>query len=157
MTITITTITGAAKSYVEIFFRRKWLFLNPALICLAIAIAYSFTVPPKFRTSTIVLIEEEKVSNPLISGLAVSTSVQDRLDTIVKVLLSRPILEQVIAELHLDAGITGAQAREELIESLRHDISVQLISKDILKVAVEDRNPIVCQRIGISIFSSKFT
>lgn len=153
MAITVSTITGAAKSYVEIFFRRKWLFLSPALICFSLAITFSFTVPPKYRTSTIVLVEEEKVSNPLISGLAISTSVQDRLGTIVKILLSRPILEQVISELHLDAGAASSspQAFEDLIGSIRNNVSVQLVSRDILKVTAEDRDPVVCQKVANTI------
>jgi uncharacterized protein involved in exopolysaccharide biosynthesis len=151
MTITITTITGAAKSYVEVFFRRKWLFFAPLLLCCGIAIAYSFTIPPKYRTSAIVLVEEEKVSNPLISGLAVSTSVQDRVATIVKILLSRPLLEQVISELNLDVTKNNAQAKEDLINSLRDSISVQLVSRDILKVSAEDRDPVLCQKVANAI------
>jgi len=98
-------------------------------------------------------VEEEKVSNPLISGLAISTSVQDRLETIVKILLSRPILEQVVNELHLDAGAAGSspQAFENLIVSLRNNISVQLISRDILKVTAENRDPLVCQKVANTI------
>ncbi|MCM8795552.1 MAG: Wzz/FepE/Etk N-terminal domain-containing protein, partial [Candidatus Omnitrophica bacterium] len=150
--ITITTITSAAKNYVEIFFRRKWLFIAPTLISFSLAIAYSFTIPPKYRTSAIVLVEEEKVSNPLISGLAVSTSVQERLQTIVKILLSRPLLEQIIGELGLDKNIPNRpEAYEDLINSLRQSISVQLFGRDILKITAEDRNPVVCQKIANTI------
>jgi len=153
MPITVSTVTGIAKSYIEIFFRRKWLILSPIIIFSALAIGFSFTIPPKYRTSTLVLIEEEKVSNPLISGLAVSTTVKDRLDTIVKILLSRPILEQLISELNLDKGISGKEAYEDLINSLRNSISVQLIGRDLLKVTAEDANPVVCQKIANSITS----
>ncbi|MCX7661912.1 MAG: Wzz/FepE/Etk N-terminal domain-containing protein, partial [Candidatus Omnitrophica bacterium] len=152
MAITIASITGIAKSYLEIFFRRKWLFFAPTLLCLGLAVAYSFTVPPRYRSSAIVLVEEEKVSNPLISGLAVSTTVKDRLPTITKILLSRPLLEQVIRELNLDRGISNDPlVLENLIENLRNNISVQLIGLDILKVTVEDRNPEICQRLANAI------
>ena len=153
MTVNISTITGVAKSYTEIFFRRKWLFLAPTLLLFGLAIAYSFTVPPKYRTSTIVLVEEEKISNPLISGLAVSTSVRDRLETIVKILLSRPLLEQVVSELSLDAGLNSPEERENLINGLRDSISVELVGRDILKVSAEDSNPVTCQRVANTITS----
>lgn len=151
MAITIASITGAAKSYLEIFFRRKWLFLTPTLICCGLAIAWSFTIPPKYRSSTIVLVEEEKVSNPLISGLAVSTTVKDRLPTITKILLSRPLLEQVIRELNLDKGLNSSLEIESLIEALRNNISVQLIGMDILKVTAEDKSPEICQKLANAI------
>lgn len=154
MTITITTITGAARSYVEIFFRRKWLFITPAVILSCLSLAFSFTIPAEYRTSTIILVEEEKVNNPLISGLAISTSVRDRLETIVKVLLSRPVLEQVVSELDLDAGIEKSpMAYDDLINSLRNNVSVQLLGRDILKISSEDRDPVVCQKIANNITS----
>jgi len=153
MAVTISTITGVAKSYTEIFFRRKWLFLAPALLFCSLAISYSFTIPPKYRTSTIILVEEEKISNPLISGLAVSTSVRDRLETIVKILLSRPLLEQVISELSLDAGVKTPQENEDLLNGLRQSISVELLGRDILKVSSEDANPVTCQRVANTITS----
>jgi uncharacterized protein involved in exopolysaccharide biosynthesis len=96
-------------------------------------------------------VEEEKVSNPLISGLAVSTSVQDRIGTIVKILLSRPLLEQVISELNLEGEAATPQAKEDLINSLRDSISVQLVSRDILKVTAEDRDPALCQKVANAI------
>ena len=149
MAVTITTITGVARSYTEIFFRRKWLFVTPTLVLFSLALTFSFTIPPKYRTSTVILVEEEKISNPLISGLAVSTSVQDRLDTIVKILLSRPLLEQVTSELNLDAGIKNdPKAEEDLINSLRYSISVELVGRDILKVTAEDGNAVTCQKIA---------
>ncbi len=152
MTITITTITGAAKSYVEVFFRRKWLFLTPSLLLCGLSLAYSFTIPSKYRTSTIILVEEEKVSNPLIAGLAIATSVRDRLETIVKILLSRPLLEQVVSELGLDESIIKSpSAYEDLANSLRNSISVQLMGADILKVSAEDRDPVVCQKVANTI------
>ena len=153
MPVTITTITASTRNYVEIFFRRKWFFLTPTLLIAGLAVAYSFTIPPKYMSSAVVLVEEEKVSNPLISGLAVSTSVQERLQTIVKILLSRPLLEQVISELNLNAGIKDALALEDFIESLRRNISVQMVGKDILKVSAEDRDPETCQRITNAITS----
>ena len=152
MTITITTITGVAKSYVEIFFRRKWLLITPTALLCGLFLAYSFTIPSKYRTSTIVLVEEEKVSNPLIAGLALSTSVRDRLETIVKILLSRPLLEQVVSELNLDEGVMkNPMAYEDLINSLRLSISVQLIAGGILKVSAEDRDPVICQKVANTI------
>jgi len=151
MTVNISTITGVAKSYTEVFFRRKWLFITPTLLIFSLALAYSFTIPPKYRTSTIVLVEEEKISNPLISGLAVSSSVQDRLDTIVKILLSRPLLEQVIGELNLDVGLKNPEAEENMVNSLRNSITVELLGRDILKVSAEDASPVACQKIANTI------
>jgi len=147
MVVSISTITGVARNYVEIFFRRKWLFIVPTFVLFGLSVAYSFTVPPVYRTSAIVLVEEEKVSNPLISGLAVSTSIQDRLETIVKVLLSRPILDQVVSELNLADKNFNPLEYESLVNAIRDSISVQLIGIDILKVTCENRDPVTCQKI----------
>ena len=148
MTITINTITGMTKNYLEIFFRRKMLFFVPLLLVTSLTVVCSFTVPPLYKTSSIILVEEEKVSNPLISGLAVSSSVKDRLETIVKILLSRPILDQVVGELFLGQDIRPDSLEyEAFVNSLREDISVQLLGRDILKITAQNREPVLCQKI----------
>jgi len=60
----------------------------------------------------------------------------------------------VVSDLDLDAGIEkNPMVYDELINSLRNNVSVQLIGKDILKIASEDRDPVVCQKIANSITS----
>ncbi|MFC1577183.1 XrtA system polysaccharide chain length determinant [Candidatus Omnitrophota bacterium] len=151
MVVSISTITGVARNYVEIFFRRKWLMIVPVLLATGIAVAYSFTIPPKYRSSAIILVEEEKVSNPLISGLAISSSVQGRLATIVKVLLSRPVLDKVIAELNLSHPGLLSTEYEALVVTIRNSIAVHLLSMDILKVSCEHKDPVACQKIVNSV------
>ncbi|MFH1995412.1 MAG: XrtA system polysaccharide chain length determinant [Candidatus Omnitrophota bacterium] len=147
MVVSISTITGVARNYVEIFFRRKWLFIVPTVLISGLAVAYSFTIPPMFKTSAIVLIEEEKVSNPLISGFTISSTVSGRLVSIVKILLSRPVLDKVVSELNLASYGLDTKEYEGLINAIRDSVSVNLLGGNILKISNENEDPIMCQKI----------
>ncbi len=105
-------------------------------------------MPPLYKSEAIMLIQEEKITNPFLSGLAISTTVRDRINTLVKIILSTPVLEEVIK----DAGLeVKGENKEELIEELRHNIQVSLIGGSLLKVECINKDPVVAQRVAGSI------
>ena len=52
-------------SYLQIFFRRKWFFIIPLLIGLAISFFIANALPKIYESYTVMLIEEEKLDNPI--------------------------------------------------------------------------------------------
>jgi len=51
--------------YLKVFFRRKWLLLTPAFLGLVIGIIACYLLPPSYESSTVIMVEEEKVSGLL--------------------------------------------------------------------------------------------
>lgn len=45
MVVNAAAITGAARSYIEVVFRRKWLFLVPVIVFLSVAVGLGFVLP----------------------------------------------------------------------------------------------------------------
>jgi len=127
--------------YLKIIFRRKWVFIIPVFIGLVIGIVAGFLMPPKYQSSTVIMVEEEKVINPLIQGLAVSTSTSDRMRTIKEVLLSWRSLVALAKKLNLDKNAESQGEFEKLIFSLRDNIGVQLRGTNFIKLSYEGKDP----------------
>jgi len=131
--------------YVKIFFRRKRLILIPMLGGLLIGTALGFVLPKTYESSTTILVEEGRVLNPLIQGLAVSTSLAERLRTLREQILGWDRLVRLVKRLDLAKGITSQYEYEKLILSLRERIQVQLRGPNLVRIAFQSPHPLTTQ------------
>ncbi|GIX49607.1 MAG: chain-length determining protein [Candidatus Tectimicrobiota bacterium] len=92
--------TFGIQDYLEIFWRRKWWLVVPLLLGTVIAVVYSYTLPPLYRSSTLILVEPQEVPPSYVSSL-VTSSVEERLATIRQQVMSRTNLEKIIREFGL--------------------------------------------------------
>ncbi len=127
--------------YLQTFFRRKYLFLYPFILTVFIIVVLSFVLPKSFISTSIILIEEENVINPLISGLAVSTSVADRLRILRERILSWESLTELTRRLKLDTQVRSQLAYEELIKGIRKNIIVVPRGPQLVSISYQGRNP----------------
>jgi len=127
--------------YLKIFFRRKWLFITPVFIGVVLSIVACFLLPPTYESSTVILVEEEKVINPLIEGLAVSTSVAGRMRTLKEQILSWNSLIALTKKLDLAKDVNSQLGFENLIARLRKNIIVSMRGPNLVKLTYYDRNP----------------
>lgn len=93
----------ALQDYIEIFWRRKWWFILPSIVGTLMAILLSYSLPSLYRSSTLILVEPQKVPRSYVSP-TVTSSVEDRLNTISQQILSRTNLEKIIEEFGLYAN-----------------------------------------------------
>jgi polysaccharide chain length determinant protein (PEP-CTERM system associated) len=100
------------KDYAEIFWRRKWWFIVPVFLGVSLATLYSYSLPPVYRSSTLILVEPQKIPESYVHP-TVTSSVEERLNTISQQILSRTNLEKIISEFGLyraaDASPASAQ------------------------------------------------
>ena len=133
--------------YVKIFFRRKQLFLTPAFLGLFLGLLAGFVLPKTYEASTVILVEEGRVLNPLIEGLAVSTSLADRLRTLREQILGWDRLVRLVKKLELDKGTKSQYDYEQLILRLRERIQVQLRGPNLIRVAFQGQDPSMTQSV----------
>lgn len=133
--------------YVKVFFRRKQLFLTPVLLGLFAGIAAGFLLPKTYESSTVILVEEGRVLNPLIQGLAISTSLAERLKTLREQILSWDRLVRLVKKLELSKGIHSQYEYERLILDLREQILVQLRGTNLIRIAFQGRDPLLTQTV----------
>ena len=140
------TRPAIAQYYLEALFRRKWLVVGPVVFAVAAAVLLCAILPRIYRSSAIVLIEEKQVSNPLIEGLAKSTSVRDRLATLRTKILSRTQLQRLAAE----AGIVSSGDPERITAVIRHlgnRIDVDIVRANQVSISGEWEDPQMARTI----------
>ncbi len=119
-------------NYMKIFFRRKELILIPAFIGLIFGVCTGYIMPKKFKSSTVMLVQEGKTDNPLFEKLAVSTTVEQRLVGIRESILGWTSLVELVKRLDLDRDIETKVEYEELISSLKKNMKIRLRGGNIL-------------------------
>lgn len=142
------TQVHSPADYLKIFFRNKWLIISAAWVGLVIGIFFSLTLPPKYQSSAVILIQEEKAINPLMQGLAVSSSVEDRMKTIKEQLLGWNSLVSLTRKLNLDKQAGSQKEFENLVLGLRKDILVVVRGRNLIQISYVGKNPSETQLIA---------
>jgi polysaccharide chain length determinant protein (PEP-CTERM system associated) len=114
----------SVKDYWDIAVRRKWLILAVLATCLGIAGALCLYLPKVYRSSTLILVETQKIPEsyvrPVIGG-----TIFERLTMIQQQVLSRTLLLKVIDEFNLYPDKAQFGDTESLIESMRKNIKIE--------------------------------
>ncbi len=140
--------TRSPADYLKIFFRNKWLIIGGAWIGLVIGTVFSLTLPPKYESSSVILVQEEKAINPLMQGLAISSSVEVRMKTIKEQLLGWNSLVSLTKKLNLDRHANSAKEFEKLILGLRNSIIVQVRGNNLIRISYIGESPRETQLIA---------
>lgn len=101
---------------------RGWIFLGTVLLSLA-GCAVVLLMPDRYKASTTILVDPQKVSEKYVSSTVNSDPTQ-RLTTITQQVLSTTRLQQIIDDMQLYPELRGKVSREELIELMRKDITI---------------------------------
>jgi len=139
-------IQVSLKDYLQIIFHRKWFFMLPFVIVFFTATIGSFFLPKYYRSSVLILVEEERPVNPLARELPYVTTgpaptLAEQLKTLTEKILSYPHLITLVKTLRLDKGITDPMAYEKLILGIRKRTDVKMKAPDVFQISYEDKNP----------------
>ncbi|MCK4462715.1 MAG: hypothetical protein KAU58_00195, partial [Candidatus Omnitrophica bacterium] len=133
--------------YVKIIFRRKWLIIIPLVIGTIGGIISANTLPKIYRASTLILVQEGRVINPLIKGLAVSTSMAQRLTILREQILGWDRINQLISKLNLAKDVKTQKEFEGLVKGLRRNIRVGLRGSNIVTILYQGQDPVKAMNI----------
>jgi len=133
--------------YAKIFFRRKWLLLIPAVVGIIVGIVTGALLPKIYESYSVVMIEEEKTLNPLISGLAVSADVVGRMRNIREQILGWNSLVQLVERLGLARDIKSQYEFEKLVLELRRKISVRMQGPNLIKISYTSAKPAEAKKV----------
>lgn len=133
--------------YLKLFFRRKWFLIIPAFIGCMAGIIACLILPRTYESYTVVLVKEEKILNPLIQGLAVSTNVTQRMQTIKEQLLGWHSLVELTKKLNLAKDIRSQIDFENLILALRRNIQVRMYGPMLIRMSYQSKDPREAQMV----------
>jgi polysaccharide chain length determinant protein (PEP-CTERM system associated) len=107
--------------YVSAFNRRKWWFIVPVVISILIGSLLVWKLPRIYQSTAVVAVSSPRVTPNLVSG-ATDVDRSERMRALSQQLLSRPVLERVVREEHLDAQGSTDRA----VNGLRASIGVAM-------------------------------
>jgi polysaccharide biosynthesis transport protein len=140
-------ITKKPIDYLKIFFRRKWFIIIPTVIGIVGGVIAANSLPKVYESSTLILVEEGKASNPLMEGLTVSTSTSQRLATLREQILGWDRILQLIRTLNLDKDVKNQIQFEGLVRKLRSNIIVRLRANNVVGIYYESNEPLEAKNI----------
>jgi polysaccharide chain length determinant protein (PEP-CTERM system associated) len=108
-------------------------------VCLGAAV-WGATLPDLYRASTVILVEAQKVPETYIKA-TVSSTVHERLRTLIQQVKSRTRLKQIIEELHLVDDLQDQQATNAYIKKMLNHIDIEVKGHDAFTVSYLGADP----------------
>lgn len=151
--------------YLEVFYRSKWKVIIPTVACTVIAVAIAVSLPSKYRSTTLILVEQQQVPEAYVTPTD-KTPFAQRLNTIKQQIMSRTNIERIINDFSLYKGPEGgivsrvlgklgrtasAGGKEASYERMANDIDVKVLgdrrSEDAFSISYTGTNPYVTMQV----------
>ena len=138
----VDALLGELKS----LWRYRWPAVIAAWLVGIIGWVGVYLTPPTYEAQARVYVDATSALRPLLQGLAVEQNVDSQLNFVRQTMLSRPALEKVARQTELDLRAKSADAREQLVDSLKKTISIEFASgpdksaDKLYTISYQDRN-----------------
>jgi succinoglycan biosynthesis transport protein ExoP len=114
------------RHYLHAPMRRPLVVIVPWVAILVLSIVAFFLLPKRFKSSTLILVESEKVPDSFVAKVATQDRGQ-RLEAIRPEILSRTRLEKIVEETHPYGDISSVSAA---VEKMRRSIFINISGND---------------------------
>ena len=117
--------------YWTIVKRRKWSLMLPAFIIILVAAAVALLLPPVYRSTATILIEEQDVPQDFVMT-TVTSYAEQRIQQINQRIMSVSKLLEIIQRFDLYPDLRDKWTTEEIVEKMREDTRLVPISAEII-------------------------
>jgi polysaccharide chain length determinant protein (PEP-CTERM system associated) len=114
--------------YLTILKRRWWLIAIPAVLFPILAYVITFYIPPRYVSTTLVLIEQQSVPEDFVRPV-VNDNLDNRLASMKEQILSRSSIEPIIEKYNLYAS--QKMSMEDRVDLMRSSITIKPIHSEI--------------------------
>lgn len=119
------------QDIVKIAKRRKFSFALPALLVMAITLAVALLLPPVYRSSATILIEEQEIPPDFVMA-TVTSYAEQRLQQINQRIMSTTKLLEIIERFDLYKKMREYRTTEEVVRQMRNDVRLNPISTEVM-------------------------
>jgi uncharacterized protein involved in exopolysaccharide biosynthesis len=119
------------KDYLGILRRRTRRILGTIALLFTISLVVAFLLPPAYRSTATILIEEQEVPPDLVRA-AITSFADQRIQTIKHQVMTRPNLLKIVEQYGLYQGLRRRSTTEEVLEQMVDDIRLEVISADVV-------------------------
>jgi protein tyrosine kinase modulator len=109
---------------------RKQYFIWPALAIMVIAVLIALLLPSVYESKSAILIEEQQIPPEFVRS-TVTGYADQRIQSLNQQILSRTKLLEIIRQFGLYADLRNRYTQEEIVDNMRDDINVDLISAEV--------------------------
>ncbi|MGQ9688714.1 MAG: GNVR domain-containing protein [Desulfobaccales bacterium] len=118
------------RYYWRVFLTRKRYFILPAAAVILISAIVALALPPVYESTSTILIEEQQIPPDFVKS-TVTGYADQRIQSLNQQILSRTRLLEIIRQFNLYPEMRDKYTQEEIIEKMRDDIKVELISAEV--------------------------
>lgn len=110
-------------------FEKRWMIVGFLVAGWALGMTLSWILPPKYRSETVILVEQQKVPEHYVES-NITADLQQRLQSMSEQILSRTRLLALIDKFNLYGGRAGRRDPDALVARMRKDITIEMISAE---------------------------
>jgi uncharacterized protein involved in exopolysaccharide biosynthesis len=118
--------------YLAVFNRRRWQFVLPTVVILAIAVFAALVIPPVYRSSATILIEQQQIPPDLVRSTVMSFAAE-RVQVITFRVLTTAKLGEIIERFDLYPETRKNLSLPAVAREMREDIEVKMVKADVLE------------------------
>ena len=136
-------------SFIRALLRFKWVVLIVACVISIIGWAFVYQMNDQYEAKARVLVDNNRVLAPLLKGIAIQPDVNQRIQLMSRMLLSRPNLERLarMTDLHVNA-VTDYE-RELMLNKLGRDVRLSGVRNNpsLYNVSYTHSDPVLAKRM----------
>lgn len=123
--------TKDLRDYLAIVQRRKKQILTVMGILALVSVIVAFTLPPVYRSTATILIEEQEIPTDLVRS-TITGYADQRIQVISQQVMTRANMMQIIEKYNLYPRQRRHETNEEILARMRNDIKFNLVSADVI-------------------------
>src|SRR6266511_2945711 len=135
------------EDFLRIAWRRRWLLVLPLCDTIVGGILYAFSLPEQWMSTALIQVVPQQVPEAYVKS-AITVRIEDRLDSIKQLILSRTKLEAIIQEFNLYPDERRGGMMEEVVDRMRSsDISMAVAKGDAFRISFVSSDPKLAMRV----------
>ena len=119
------------RTKVRRYWRRRFLILIVSAAVMALAVTVALVLPPTYTSGATILIEQQEIPQELVRS-AVTSFADQRVQVISQRVMTTQNLLELIERYNLYPDIRTSKPREVLLQDMRNDIAMKMISADVI-------------------------
>ena len=114
------------REYLAILRRHKVQILAVATLCAAVAAAVALGLPPIYRSTATILVQEQEIPPDLVRS-TITSFADERIQVISQQVMTRAVLTQLVDKYGLYEKYRGRASNDEIVERMRKDIKLTTV------------------------------
>ena len=135
---------------------RRWQALTVAWLIAVVGWAIVYALPKRYEASARVYIDTQSILKPLMSGLAVNTSIEQQVQVMTRTLLSRPNMEKVARISDLNIQAKTPKDLERLVTDLMSRVQLEAANRgqeNLYRITYQHNNPALAKSVVQSLLT----